>query len=236
MAIMNKAYQEYYRMWDDMAEKLWANPSRIDYDADYWYNKNRNGIVREMIVDRWTGLKVLACGTGVGSAQWSDNEVLNDLGAEVTKTNLVSGEGIQVACDVCYLPFKDESFDAVFCREVIEHVIDDASLMWEVSRVLKPRGWLMITTPNGFNCMPDGKNHLRAYSPENLIGMVKHYRFEIIEKRGNVPNIMRSLLLLTQDGNKEALEEFKKLAELWKQVEESYYFGGELYLLCRKGE
>jgi len=53
------------------------------------------------------------------------------------------------ACDASrQLPYEDGSFDVVVCGEVIEHVIDTDNLLREARRVLRPRGRLILTTPN----------------------------------------------------------------------------------------
>jgi SAM-dependent methyltransferase len=45
-------------------------------------------------------------------------------------------------------PFSDESFDLVWCTEVIEHVKDPSFTLNEIHRVLRPDGSLFMTTPN----------------------------------------------------------------------------------------
>lgn len=46
------------------------------------------------------------------------------------------------------LPYRDGTFDVVFCSEVIEHVPDPDRLVAEIRRVLKPRGSAVISTIN----------------------------------------------------------------------------------------
>jgi SAM-dependent methyltransferase len=46
------------------------------------------------------------------------------------------------------LPFPDASFDLVLCVEGLEHVENQALLLREASRVLRPRGAAVVTTPN----------------------------------------------------------------------------------------
>ncbi len=46
------------------------------------------------------------------------------------------------------LPWRDQSFDAIFSTEGIEHLENHFSFLREVCRILKPGGILVLTTPN----------------------------------------------------------------------------------------
>jgi 2-polyprenyl-3-methyl-5-hydroxy-6-metoxy-1,4-benzoquinol methylase len=46
------------------------------------------------------------------------------------------------------LPWPDQSFDAVFSTEGIEHLENHFSFLREISRILKRGGFLLLTTPN----------------------------------------------------------------------------------------
>ncbi|MBT8221184.1 MAG: methyltransferase domain-containing protein [Bacteroidia bacterium] len=52
-----------------------------------------------------------------------------------------------VHCDICDLPFDDDTFDVVLCNHVLEHIEDDQQAMKELFRVLKPGGWAMLQVP-----------------------------------------------------------------------------------------
>lgn len=46
------------------------------------------------------------------------------------------------------LPYEEGYFDFVFAGEIIEHLLDTKCFLKEIHRVLKPNGYLVITTPN----------------------------------------------------------------------------------------
>jgi SAM-dependent methyltransferase len=53
-----------------------------------------------------------------------------------------------VTGDAARLPFGDATFDAILIRDVLHHVPDQASVLAEARRVLKPRGRLTLLEPN----------------------------------------------------------------------------------------
>lgn len=57
-----------------------------------------------------------------------------------THASVVNGDGTG-------LPFGDDTFDAIVCSEVMEHIPDDSAAARELARVLKPGGLLAVTVP-----------------------------------------------------------------------------------------
>lgn len=55
---------------------------------------------------------------------------------------------ITVKIDEEKLPFKDNSFDEVYSRNVLEHVKNVGFVFSEIKRVLKPKGKLLLVTDN----------------------------------------------------------------------------------------
>jgi SAM-dependent methyltransferase len=62
------------------------------------------------------------------------------------------------------LPFRDGSFDRVYCFDLVEHIDDIVGLMGEIHRVLAPDGSVLITTPHYSSANsytdPTHKHHL----------------------------------------------------------------------------
>jgi 2-polyprenyl-3-methyl-5-hydroxy-6-metoxy-1,4-benzoquinol methylase/spore coat polysaccharide biosynthesis protein SpsF (cytidylyltransferase family) len=84
-----------------------------------------------------------------------------------------------VFADVTDLPFRDNYFDVLTSMETIEHVDEDL-FVDNVHRVLKPGGYLIITTPQndyGFNLTPW---HVKEYSA-NEIRTLLNKKFEVVK-------------------------------------------------------
>ena len=66
------------------------------------------------------------------------------------------------------LPYPSEAFDLVTCSEVLEHLENYHRLLREAYRVLKPRGLVVVSTPNVLNV----KSRLRYWAGgfPNLFG------------------------------------------------------------------
>ncbi|ANW97150.1 SAM-dependent methyltransferase [Wenyingzhuangia fucanilytica] len=69
---------------------------------------------------------------------------------DYTTTDLFSPLA-DVKADICDLPFKDNSYDIIFCNHVLEHIVDDTKAMSELYRVLKPGGWGIFQIPQNVN-------------------------------------------------------------------------------------
>lgn len=70
----------------------------------------------------------------------------------------------------------DQSFDGVVSVEVLEHVEEDDAFVANVSRVLKPGGFFLMTTPNGDFVANNNPDHKRHYLRKQLHDLLaKHF-------------------------------------------------------------
>lgn len=112
----------------------------------------------EAVVPDWTGRTVLDLGCAGGFMA----EALARRGAQVTGIDPAEGavasarahaaaEGLAIRYDTGMgeaLPYRDATFDAVVCVDVLEHVTDLDAVLTEVERVLRPGGWFLFDTIN----------------------------------------------------------------------------------------
>ena len=96
----------------------------------------------------------VASGEGYGSSFMADvarsvigvdisDEAVQHASSNYKKNNLSFRQGSATALD-----FSDASFDVVVSFETIEHLAEQAKMLSEISRVLRPNGLLVISSPN----------------------------------------------------------------------------------------
>jgi SAM-dependent methyltransferase len=105
-----------------------------------------------------------------------------DLSAEAIRhaQERYRGEGLEFhAADCLDLPFGDAEFDCVVSFETLEHLADQERLLSEFSRVLKPDGFLVLSSPDKAvytdrqqNCNEYHVRELYRNELESLLGTV----------------------------------------------------------------
>lgn len=99
--------------------------------------------------------------------------------------------------DVGRLPFADDSFDFVTAVELIEHLPDVPGFLSEVSRVVRPGGCFVCTTPNRgdrpYGTIQD-PFHVREYTAPELDQMLSCH-LERVRISGRIPAWLDRLYL-----------------------------------------
>ena len=162
-------------------------------------------------------LRVLDLGCGAGTPTkllMADESRYRVIGADLSKLALAhyvsdtKRAGVQL--DAQTLPFADESFDLVVSDDVIEHLVNTDAYAREIYRVLAPRGWLFLSTPNlaaWFNRIglvlglqpafsevsfekvfgrpgDDIVGHLRLFTSRSTREFLGYHGFDIVDIRG----------------------------------------------------
>ena len=94
---------------------------------------------------------------------------------------------IDLVCDITDIPEPKESFDAVLCSEVFEHIPDPIAALKELARLLKPNGKLLLTAPF---------NSLTHQAPYFFYSGYSRFFYEYWCKEFSL-----AILELTQNGN-----------------------------------
>jgi 2-polyprenyl-3-methyl-5-hydroxy-6-metoxy-1,4-benzoquinol methylase len=73
--------------------------------------------------------------------------------------------GIDYVSDITAIPVADESFDAVLCTEVLEHVPEPIAALRELGRILKIGGRLFLSAPLGAGLHQQPHHYYGGYTP-----------------------------------------------------------------------
>ena len=122
---------------------------------------------------------VLDIGCGIGDfLKFRTNTVGVDINEETVMHCRELGLDAQVMIENV-LPFESKKFDAIVLDNVLEHIIDPTLLFIEISRVLKPKGTLLVGVPGikGYKRDPD---HKIFYDLEKLMKLMNQNNFSYV--------------------------------------------------------
>lgn len=69
-----------------------------------------------------------------------------------------------VVGDIHDLPYGDKEFDICISRQSLEHMLSPVVVLWEIHRVLKLGGILLLHVPHNVKGEEDGTNPLHHYA------------------------------------------------------------------------
>jgi len=134
-------------MFEELMDE-WSVPS------DHSRQVSVNSVTKKLLLDEENNIgNVLDLGCGKGESvdffrsvnpdiNWTGLDV--DISPEVKKRSRTDAEF--KTFDGVNIPFEDNSFDLIYCKQVLEHVRIPEKLLREVCRVLKPNGYFVGAT------------------------------------------------------------------------------------------
>jgi ubiquinone/menaquinone biosynthesis C-methylase UbiE len=116
----------------------------------------------------------IGCGTG----EFISLDPKRIMGVDHNKKSLeiCRKEGFSVECaEATNLPFENNSFDAVHCSHVIEHLLpeDAYKLLKEMNRVLKIGGIFCLRTPLLYRNFYSDLTHIKPYYPQAILHYIR---------------------------------------------------------------
>lgn len=80
-----------------------------------------------------------------------------------------------VVGDIHDLPYGDKEFDICISRQSLEHMLSPVVVLWEIHRVLKLGGILLLHVPHNVKGEEDGTNplHHYAFTPSQWINLTR---------------------------------------------------------------
>lgn len=116
----------------------------------------------------------VACGEGYGS-RWVATVARSTVGLDISEEAIRHAQGAYADCpnltftqgSATALPFGDASFDLVVSFETIEHLEGQQEMLAEIRRVLRPKGVMVLSSPNR-PVYSRGGDHLNEFHVKEL--------------------------------------------------------------------
>jgi SAM-dependent methyltransferase len=159
----------------DVARRVPRTKEECEHVARYLWATN---LVQGEVLD-------VACGTGYGSRLLARAASVSGVDRAVEAVALARNRvnGAFHVADVPPIPFADDCFDFVVSFETVEHIPEDEEFVREIRRVLRPGGYVLISTPNQDVSTVDGTPlnewHIREYTLGSLKELLENAGLEV---------------------------------------------------------
>jgi len=131
-----------------------ADADRFTWQTtDAYVSQTERLLLKHVPVRRTERLLEVGCGEG-GNLALMEVVPAGAVGVDLSRAKVSWANrhhgGARFACaDAGRLPFPDETFDVVLCRDVLHHVPDKSAVVNEMVRVCRAPGRMVIIEPNG---------------------------------------------------------------------------------------
>lgn len=92
------------------------------------------------------------------------------------------------------LPFADDSFDAVLCTQVLEHVADAEESIREIKRILRPGGRLIVSVPSIYQ-LHGAPHDYRRLTEYGLRALLQGFQVDHVSRHGGAGSAIGILML-----------------------------------------
>ena len=162
-------------------------PQELEEDNHWWFASRTRALLNMMdSVLPGRDLKLLDIGCGAGNMIHHLSRYGTVKGVEIDPRPVAvaheRGYDVDQGDATQGLAYEDASFDVVTALDVIEHNQDDAAILHEVHRVVKPGGHTVVTVPAFmwlWSHNDDINAHIRRYTTGELRGKLEAAGFRV---------------------------------------------------------
>jgi len=177
----------------------------LELERTHWWFRGRRTVYFGILKSHLNGerpARILDLGCGMGGfleglSEFGEHVYPSDISVESLAHVAERGFDGAVVSNGYELPYADGSLDLVCLFDAIEHIPDDAKVMQEVARILKPGGRVLISVPAYQFLYANNDRvaqHCRRYNRRNLRAVIEQAGIRV--ERNTHANIFLFPLIL----------------------------------------
>ena len=171
----------------------YANVTFAKYSM-YWWSNRFHAILARRYGKR--GARLLEIGSGMGHLVGQLENSFETYGMDINhwavkqSRSVIKTTQLQTA-SAQELPFRDDSFNVVIIKHIVEHLPDPQKAIQEIGRVIEPGGTLILATPNLDSLLKPWKGvkwigyqdptHISLKRPVEWLSFIKEAGFELVK-------------------------------------------------------